>query len=182
MDFSDVDRAALTAAIKRLEEPGFAGKMTTLAGRPAELVARALPGAAASIVAKAAEAALTRALDIALFSLRDQRFIAGRVVHSALASASGAVGGAFGLAALPIELPVSTAIMLRTIAVIAREEGEDLADPRTRLACLEVFALGTPASLHRTVPRAAISRCGYCSPAVWRWPPIRLYTKALRTA
>ena len=142
MDFSDVDRAALTAAIKRLEEPGFAGKMTTLAGRPAELVARALPRPAASIVAKAAEAALTRALDIALFSLRDQRFIAGRVVHSALASASGAVGGAFGLAALPVELPVSTAIMLRTIAVIAREEGEDLADPRTRLACLEVFALG----------------------------------------
>src|SRR5271170_1688061 len=123
MDFSDVDRAALTAAIKRLEEPGFAGPMAT-------------------IVARAAEAALTRALDIALFSLRDRRFIAGRVVHSALASASGAVGGAFGLAAVPIELPVSTAIMLRTIAVIAREEGEDLADPRTRLACLEVFALG----------------------------------------
>ena len=142
MDFSDVDRAALTAAIKRLEEPGFAGKMTTLAGRPAEWVARALPRSAASIVGKAAEAALTRALDIALFSLRDQRFIAGRVMHSALASASGAVGGAFGLAALPVELPVSTVIMLRTIAVIAREEGEDLADPRTRLACLEVFALG----------------------------------------
>ena len=58
MEFSDVDRAALTAAIKRLEEPGFAGKMTTLAGRPAELVARALPRRAASIVAKAAEAAL----------------------------------------------------------------------------------------------------------------------------
>ena len=140
MDFSDVDRAALTAAIKQLEEPGFAGRMSTLAGRPAELVARALPGQAASIVAKAAEAALTRALDIALFSLRDQRFIGGRVVHSALAS--GAVGGALGLTALPVELPVSTAIMLRTIAEIAREEGEDLADPRTRLACLEVFALG----------------------------------------
>ena len=137
-----MDRAALTAAIKRLEEPGFAGKMTTLAGRPAELVARALPRPAASIVAKAAEAALTRALDIALFSLRDQRFIGGRVVHSALASASGAVGGALGLAALPVELPVSTAIMLRTIAEIAHEEGEDPADPRTRLACLEVFALG----------------------------------------
>jgi hypothetical protein len=142
MDFSDVDRAALTAAIKRLEEPGFAGKMTTLAGRPAELVARALPGPAAAIVAKAAETALMRALDIALFSLQGRRFIGGRVVHSALASASGAVGGAFGLIALPVELPVSTAIMLRTIAEIAREEGEDLSDPRTRLACLEVFALG----------------------------------------
>jgi hypothetical protein len=142
MDFPDVDRAALTAAIKRLEQPGFAGRMTTIAGRPAELVARALPAPAASMVAKAAEAALTRALDFALFSLRDQRFIGGRVLHSALASASGAVGGAFGLAALPVELPVSTAIMLRTIAEIAREEGEDLADPCVGLACLEVFALG----------------------------------------
>jgi hypothetical protein len=142
MDFADVDRAALRAAIKRLEEPGAAGRMTTLAGRPAEWVARTLPGPAASLVAKAAETALTRALDIALFSLRGRRFIGGRVLHSALASASGAVGGAFGLAALPVELPISTAIMLRTIAEIAREEGEDLADPQARLACLEVFALG----------------------------------------
>ena len=126
MDFSDVDRAALTAAIKRLEEPRFAGKLTTLAGRPAELVARALPRPAASVVAKAAEAALTQALDIALFSLRDPRFIGGRVVHSALASASGAVGGALGLAALPVELPVSTAIMLRTIAEIAVKKGKTL--------------------------------------------------------
>src|SRR5271155_3000403 len=101
MDFSDVDRAALTAAIKRLEEPGFAGKMTTLAGRPAELVARALPGATASIVAKAAEAALTRALYVALFSLRDQRFIAGGGVASAPGAASGAGGGALGLAPAP---------------------------------------------------------------------------------
>ena len=34
--------------------------------------------------------------------------------------------------------------MLRAIAAIAQEEGEDLADPRTGLACLEVFALGGP--------------------------------------
>ena len=65
-------------------------------------------------------------------------------MHSALASASGALGGAFGLAALAIELPVSTAIMLRAIAAIARDEGEDLADPQIGLACLEVFALGGP--------------------------------------
>jgi hypothetical protein len=84
MDFPDVDRAALTAAIKRLEQPGFAGKMTTLAGRPAELVVRALPGPAAAIVAKAAEAALTRALDIALFSLCDRRFIVHRRAGGAL--------------------------------------------------------------------------------------------------
>src|SRR5215469_5886107 len=88
MDFSDIDRTALAAAIKRLEEPGFAGRMTTLAGRPAELMARALPGPAAALVAKAAETALTRALDIALYSLRDQRLIGGPVMHSAFPYAS----------------------------------------------------------------------------------------------
>jgi hypothetical protein len=142
MEFSATDREALKAAVGRLEAPGFAGRMTALAGRPVEYIARALPAPAAGVVARAAETALTRALDIALFSLRDQRLPGGRVVHSALASASGAVGGAFGMAALAIELPVSTAIMLRAIAAIAREEGEDLADPHTGLACLEVFALG----------------------------------------
>ncbi len=156
MDFSDADREALAAALRRLEMPGFVGRMAALAGRPAELMARALPGAASGIVAKAAESALTRALDVALISLRDNRFRGGRVVHSALASASGAVGGAFGLVALPIELPVSTAIMLRTIATIAREEGEDLADPETRLACLEVFALG-----HTGVAAAEGADAGY---------------------
>ena len=43
-------------------------------------------------------------------------------MHKALATASGAAGGAFGLATLPIELPVSTIIMLRSIADIARSE------------------------------------------------------------
>jgi len=43
--------------------------------------------------------------------------------------------------------------MLRAIAAIAREEGEDLADPRTGLACLEVFALGASAP-NREVPES----------------------------
>jgi hypothetical protein len=32
--------------------------------------------------------------------------------------------------------------MLRSIADIARSEGEDLSNPETALACVEVFALG----------------------------------------
>jgi hypothetical protein len=64
------------------------------------------------------------------------------LLHKALATASGAAGGAFGLAALPVELPVSTIIMLRSIADIARSEGEDLSDPEAVLACVQVFALG----------------------------------------
>jgi hypothetical protein len=64
-------------------------------------------------------------------------------VYLAALPASGAVGGGFGLAALPVELPISTIIMLRSIGDIARSEGEDLADPESALACLQVFALGT---------------------------------------
>ena len=55
---------------------------------------------------------------------------------------SGAVGGSFGLAALAIELPISTIIMLRSIGDVARSEGEDLTSSETALACLQVFALG----------------------------------------
>jgi hypothetical protein len=48
------------------------------------------------------------------------------------------------LPALAIELPVSTTVMLRSIADIARSEGERLTSPETKLACLEVFAFGGP--------------------------------------
>ena len=142
--FSATDREALAAAVRRLESPSLAGRLAALAGKPVGLLQRALPAAASTGVAKLAKHALERALDVALFSLRNRRIAGGRKLHSGLACTSGAIGGAFGLAALAVELPVSTTIMLRAIAAIAQEEGEDLEDPRTELACLEVFALGGP--------------------------------------
>jgi EcsC protein family len=144
MDLSMADQEALAAAVRWLESPSLASRLAALAGKPVGLVQRALPAAASNAVAKATKTALERALDLALFSLRSRRFIGGRKLHSGLACTSGAIGGAFGLVALAVELPVSTTIMLRAIAVVAQQEGEDLADPRTGLACLEVFALGAP--------------------------------------
>ena len=67
---------------------------------------------------------------------------AGNRSHKLAAAVSGALGGAFGLAALLVELPISTTILLRSIAEIAREEGEDLNAPNAAFACVEVFALG----------------------------------------
>jgi hypothetical protein len=52
------------------------------------------------------------------------------------------MGGALGVSAVLVELPISTTIMLRSIARIAQSEGEDLEDPETALACVQVFALG----------------------------------------
>ncbi len=48
----------------------------------------------------------------------------------------------FGLVALPFDLPLTTTLMLRSIADIARHYGEDLSRMEARLACLEVFSLG----------------------------------------
>lgn len=144
MTLSSADHEALAAAVRRLEEPSFVGRLATLAGKPVGLVQRVLPTAASTAVASATKHALERALEVALFSLKNRRLGGGRKVHSGLACASGAIGGAFGLPALAVELPVSTTIMLRAIGAIAQQEGEDLADPRTGLACLEVFALGGP--------------------------------------
>src|SRR6516162_2727918 len=144
MDFSALDHDALAAAARRLEEASLAGRLAALAGKPVGLVQRALPTAASTAIGNATRRALERALEVALFSLKNRRLGGGRALHSGLACASGAIGGAFGLPALAVELPVSTTIMLRAIAAIAQQEGEDLADPRTGLACLEVFALGGP--------------------------------------
>jgi hypothetical protein len=46
------------------------------------------------------------------------------------------------MAALVLELPVTTTLMLRSIAGIASGHGEQMDHPASRLACLEVFALG----------------------------------------
>src|SRR3984893_8290370 len=153
MDLSAADQEALAAAVRRLESPSLAGRLAALAGKPVGLLQRALPAAASTAVAKAAQLALEHALEVALFSLKNRRLAGGRKLHSGLACTSGAIGGAFGLPALAVELPITTTIMLRAIAAIAREEGEDLADPRTGLACLEVFALGACAP-NREMPES----------------------------
>jgi hypothetical protein len=56
--------------------------------------------------------------------------------------ASGAIGGFFGGPALLLELPVTTTLMLSSIVDIARSQGEDIRSLETRMACMEVFALG----------------------------------------
>jgi hypothetical protein len=83
-----------------------------------------------------------QALVVAFRTMQNEPKAASGYLHKALVATSGAIGGSFGLAALPIELPISTVIMFRSIGDIARAEGEDLRDPETALSCLQVFTLG----------------------------------------
>jgi len=138
---SSTDLSLLESAVTALEHPSFAARLANMAGKPIELIGQALPAPAAQAIATATSRALNVALNVALRTMQGAR-PGSPLFHKALAMASGAAGGAFGLAALPIELPVSTTIMLRAIAEIAQSEGEDLTDPETALACVQVFALG----------------------------------------
>src|SRR2546425_10502653 len=136
------DLATLRRAVASLEHPGLAARLTNMVGKPVELIGYALPASASQAIAAATAKALELALDVALRTLQGAPRPGSQFFHKALATASGAAGGAFGLAMLPIELPISTVIMLRSIAEIARSEGEDLSDPEAALACVQVFALG----------------------------------------
>ncbi|WP_375459597.1 EcsC family protein [uncultured Enterovirga sp.] len=142
---SETDLAALRIAVAALERSTLAGRLSGMVGKPLEMIGHALPAAARDIVTAAVSRALRTALKVALTTLpkaASSRPGGGRM-HTALAAASGAIGGALGLMTLPVELPVSTTLILRAIADIARSEGEDLADPEAALACLQVFALGS---------------------------------------
>jgi len=68
--------------------------------------------------------------------------------YKALVTSTGALSGIFGsttglgTAIFTSELIISTKFIMRSIMDIARSEGEDLYDPETQMACLQVFALG----------------------------------------
>src|ERR1700723_3110712 len=133
----------LRQAVACLEGASFAQRLTDAVGRPVGMLRGAMPQSARRVIAHVSETALRSALKLALrtLDLNASARPANRA-HKLAAAASGAVGGALGLAALPFELPISTTILLRSIAEIAREEGEDLSAPDAAFACLEVFALG----------------------------------------
>jgi hypothetical protein len=142
MSMSQADTAALKRAVLSLEHPGLAARLANLVGRPIDLLAKALPESTSQAIAAATAKGLQAALKVALLTIRRSPVGGSQLLHKYLAMASGAAGGTFGLATLPLELPVSTIIMLRSIAEIAQSEGENLSDPEAALSCVQVFALG----------------------------------------
>jgi len=137
------DREALREAKRVLEDPGLPARLAHLVGAPIEGAIRRLPRMWSTVITRATSHALYLALDTALATVADPRPRPSRErAHRYVVACTGAVGGAFGLPALAVELPASTVLMLRSIVDIARSEGEDLTSVEARLACMEVFALG----------------------------------------
>jgi len=146
MSLTPEDLAELRHAKDLLEHPSLSAKITGVIGAPIEKGFELLPARWSEAVTQASRAALERVLDLSLMTMGDHKARpSANLFHRVMVAATGAGGGAFGLAALPLELPVSTTIMLRSIVDIARSEGEQIRSVETRLACIEVFALGSRA-------------------------------------
>lgn len=194
-DLSPADLAELARAKEVLESPGLAVRLADRLGAPVNAMVRRLPDGARELLARGTRSALEAALDVALRTLPPGTRWGGPAadwVHRTAVVLTGAIGGAAGLAGLVVELPVSTIVMLRSIADHARAQGEDLSLLATRLECLAVFAYGSrspeddaaesayfalraalgravaEASAHLVSPRAAGAAAGHGAPAMVR--------------
>ena len=143
-------REVLARAVRRLENTSLAKQLADLAGRPVGKALTSVPEPLKSRLDKAAEKAILRCLDVAVKSLMPTKKPPMTRVAAMLAGFSGGVGGLLGVAGLPLELPVTTILILRAIANIARHQGEDLSKLEARLACIEVFALGAVSTKNQT--------------------------------
>ncbi|MFC3395471.1 EcsC family protein [Brenneria rubrifaciens] len=130
-------------AIALLEAPSITIQLANLAGKPIEWSLSKLPAWVKNNVQNVVHAALHKSVDAALYTLDDTpKRASSPKSHTLAAATSGAVSGFFGAAGLMVELPVTTTIMMRSVADIARSEGFSLADFSVKAACVEVFALG----------------------------------------
>ncbi|HRE11479.1 MAG TPA: EcsC family protein [Ignavibacteria bacterium] len=135
--------AELKRAKKLLENPNLAIEITNYIGVPIEKAMKLLPEKAHTVISKASREALLKALEYSMVTILDkQKIRTSKKINKLLTTISGGIGGAFGLAAIPIELPVSTMLILKSIAEIAKSEGHDINTIETKLSCIEVFALG----------------------------------------
>ena len=147
MSILEHDLKDLKKAKNLLENPGITAKLTSLIGMPIEKGFKLLPANWKKNIGEITNAALMKAADAATFTMKNAPGDgSSNVFHKIAVATSGGIGGFFGLPALAIELPISTTIMLRSVADIARSEGENINDTGTKAACIEVFALGGPSN------------------------------------
>lgn len=135
----------LRRAYAQLEDPGWLPKATSRLGQVVSSPLERLPASVQSALNTATQRSIRGALDLALRTVNlDEVAPARKGLDKTLTGLTGAAGGALGISGLAAELPVTTTLMLRAIATIAREHGEDLNQLETRLACIQVFAFGAP--------------------------------------
>lgn len=149
MDIRDntEDHSALKLAVDLLESPSLLAKLSGFVSTPIEALMKVLPDGISTALNGAVKGALHFSAKTAIMTMsKTAEGPPSTKTHKLIAATSGLIGGAFGASAVLAELPISTTIMMRSVADVARSEGFDLSDFSTKQACIEVFALGGPQS------------------------------------
>jgi hypothetical protein len=137
------DFVELKKAKSLLEYPSLTARISDFIGTPIDKGLKMLPVNWMEKVGDATKTALLKGLELSLKTMDRGNILESKDwLHKLLITASGAGGGAGGFLTLTVELPISTCLILRSIADIARSEGHDLELLEIRLSCLEVLALG----------------------------------------
>lgn len=135
--------AELRWAYDHLEHPSLAARLSDLLATPVDGGLKLLPDRWQRRVRAAAERGILQALGLATTTMDPEaRGPSQDWMHKLMAVGTGAVGGFFGPLTVLAELPVTTVLILRSIADVARSQGEDLASMESRVACVQVFGLG----------------------------------------
>ena len=141
----------LRDAKRILQHPSLVIRLSSMLGTRVESVTKELgkrlPQEMTEVISRSSNKAIEAAFQSALRTMHKGELSAPRNrLHQAAVVTTGSVAGFLGLQALLVELPITTLIMFRSIADIARANGESLSHPDTQLNCLTVFALGSPKS------------------------------------
>ena len=137
------DRTVLVRAYQQLEQPGVVGKLSSVIGTSREATVKFLPPRWSGQVQRLIQSGIEHALNTAIATLAQEPNLSDSdQFHATLVSFCGATSGLLGLTGLAADLPLTSAVILRSVAGIARNEGEDLETLDARTACISVLAMG----------------------------------------
>ncbi len=141
MTITGKERKDLKKARKLLEKESSAIRLVNLFGDAAEDIARHFPEKWKKQMEQTCIVTLEKSWEFSVTTMSGPDIPPeSETRHRTYAMVSGAIGGA-GIISLFAEIPVTGLIMIRSVADIAKSEGEDFRDFETKIACLQSFAL-----------------------------------------
>lgn len=139
----DAEMEELRWAYTNLEHPSLAARLSNLLAEPIEEAIGLLPKSWQKRWNRTLKANTYKTVQLAVVTMNHRsQGPAHDWWHKFAAAGTGAAGGLLGPLSLVAELPFTTLLMLRSIADIARSQGEDLSELEARMACVYTFALG----------------------------------------
>lgn len=144
MELTDEHLAQLRIARRHLVEVPLGMKLAEQIGKTFHAVSKQLPDQTLKRIYGIVGKSLEHGSRWAVATVRGKQWVSDqRRRHKVIVGASGAIGGALGVAGFAAEFPFTTLAMLRSIAAIARSHGEHLEDPQVALECVSVLAYGS---------------------------------------